>query len=147
MAKKQEARCAFVWKEIGLLVWEEGKVKTQTESTSWRYLVPLAHLPESAQNQYFHSTETVLTKIKSEHSLQQKFHLLQEQNNCFRLRGSNYRLLFPLGPLLINPKGRNIHHGTLTVEYQSITISNKYPKRQHLLIITGQGTSGQPCIL
>lgn len=33
--------------EIGLLVWEKGKVKPKTEPTSWRCLVPLAHLPES----------------------------------------------------------------------------------------------------
>lgn len=57
-----------------------------------------------------------------------RFHLLQEQNSCFRLRGSNYRLFFPpWAPT--SPKGKNIHHGTLIIEYRSINISNKYPKR------------------
>lgn len=49
-------------------------------------------------------------KPEAENSFPQRFHLLQEENNCFRLRGSNYRLFFPTWALNLNVK--NMHHGT-----------------------------------
>jgi len=37
------AECAFLGEKLSLLVWEEGKVKTQT----WKCLILQDHLPES----------------------------------------------------------------------------------------------------
>lgn len=41
--KINQAKCAFLGEKISLLVWEEGKVRTQ----AWKYLILQDHLPES----------------------------------------------------------------------------------------------------
>lgn len=81
MAKKQTKQGVY---SLGKRSATMGKVKTQTELTSWRCLVPLTHSPESVLRlSTFITQKQCLKEKKSEHFLQQRFHLLQEQN-CFR---------------------------------------------------------------
>lgn len=108
MAKNKTSKMCIHWEREVCYCGRKGRSRPRQNQLPGDALSHSPILLSLLRLSTFIAQKQCLKPKKSEHSLQQRFHLLQEQN-CFRLRGSNYRLLF-LSWVPTNPKGKNIHH-------------------------------------